>query len=119
VTDEKQKGPDPSLPDPADKITDSEKEAVSRWYKENAPNDAICPVCQTKNWSVVDSFVTPVVVGGAKRNEVRLFGPTVVYPHFMLSCKQCGNTLFVNALKAGILKLPTTEPPSENEGGEK
>jgi len=119
VTDEKPKGPDPTLPDPADKLTDSEKEAVAQWYKANAPNDAVCPVCQTKNWTVFDNFVTPIVVGSPQRNEVRIFGPTVMYPHFMLSCKQCGNSLFINALKAGIIKLPTTEPSSENKEGEK
>jgi hypothetical protein len=119
VADEKQKGPNPDLPDPADKLTDSEKGAVAQWYKENAPNDAVCPVCQTKNWSVFDNFVTPIVVGGRERNEVRIFGPSVMYPHFMLSCKQCGNTLFINALKAGIIKPPTTEPSSDNKGGEK
>ena len=117
MTDENEKQPNPDLPDPADKLTDSEKEAVAQWYKQNAPNDAICPVCQTKNWSVYDNFVTPLVVGG-KRDNVVLFGPSVIYPHFMLSCKQCGNTLFINALKAGVLK-PPTEPSSENKGGEK
>jgi hypothetical protein len=119
MADEKPTDPKPESPDPADKLTASEREAVLRWYGKNAPNDAICPVCQTKNWTVLDNFVTPLVVGNAKRNEVRLFGPSVLYPHFMLVCKQCGNTLFINALRAGILKLPTTEPSSENEEGKK
>jgi hypothetical protein len=42
-----------------------------------------------------------------------------VYPFLVVTCSQCGYTVFVNALKAGILKPPqgaVSPDPTQEEG---
>lgn len=80
----------------------------------------ICPFHGPTNWTVGDMIMTLPFTGGG----VTLGGPT--YPLIPVTCGQCGYTVLINAIVAGIVANPatpvaeaTTEPapaPSEAEG---
>jgi hypothetical protein len=101
--------PEASTPDEPDKLTKEERDRIARWYAEKAPQGATCSICGTKNWAALDHFVTPLAVTGPERGAVVIGG--ILYPHFMLSCTNCGNVQFINALRAGVIP-----PKSEPEG---
>lgn len=60
-----------------------------------------CPMCRISNWSVNESvFVMPEFKSGGT-----VLGG-VVFPVVPVTCNNCGNSVFVNAIKAGVM------PPS-------
>ena len=73
-----------------------------------------CPLCGNNHWSISDQIFQAIEfaysglpIGGAS------------YPMVPLVCDNCGNTYFINALKAGFLDFPEPEKLSgtnlENE----
>ena len=87
----------------ADRLSPAEQQRVQEWYKRVAPQGAECPICKSKEWAVLDHFVMPVAVSGAERSSIMLGGPA--YVQFMLACKVCGNTQFINAFQSGVLPV--------------
>ncbi len=75
-----------------------ESEKLVKHLKEKW-NGRSCPMCQTGNWTISDTifeireFNQGSVVIGA--------GPLI--PVIPVTCENCGNTLFINAIKAGIV----------------
>jgi hypothetical protein len=64
-----------------------------------------CPMCRVTNWNVQDSIYqlpqfNPIgmVVGGS------------LIPVIPVSCGNCGNTILVNAIKAGVWINPGGQP---------
>ncbi len=62
-----------------------------------------CPMCHASNWNVnnvtfqlLDFNPTGLVIGGP------------VFPVVPVVCNNCGNTIFLNAIKVGVV----TPPPS-------
>lgn len=55
-----------------------------------------CPYCEAKNWSVLMpiSFRVQSPKTDLEANLV---------PHFLVTCTNCGNTVLINAVLAGIL----------------
>jgi hypothetical protein len=100
--------------DSKDLINNEEKARIQTWW-ERIRTKIICPVCQTNKFTVYDRFVTPTVLSGEARNGLQLGG--TIYPHFMISCENCGTTQFVNAMKTGVLSSPP--PPQATEGDSK
>jgi hypothetical protein len=81
-------------------LSPEEKAAAEAWFNAKmAHQSAGCPMCRTKNWTLLDHFVSPnnFTPGGG----VMLGGNA--YPHFMLACSNCGNTQFINAILAGVI----------------
>lgn len=78
-------------------------DAAIAWLRSKEPEpDFQCDFCgQRPDWQV-----TPVV-------SLRLWSePGGVFPMFSMSCANCGNTKFFNAVLAGVLP---SEPGEENE----
>ena len=57
-------------------------------WKPNNPHK--CFVCGASDWALANNFATVPSEGG---------GP---FPLIIIYCKNCGHTLFVNALIAGV-----------------
>ncbi|HHF7349625.1 TPA: hypothetical protein ACPSKE_002835 [Legionella feeleii] len=58
-----------------------------------------CDVCQHNRWEVSDFIIaSPRFEGGIS------LGAGVVAPHIMLTCINCGNTKFFNAVIMGIVE---------------
>ena len=62
-----------------------------------------CPVSLDLNWELADTV-------GAVPNFGGPLWPTV-YPYLIVMCTGCGYTVFVNAVKAGIVPPAPTLPP--------
>lgn len=59
----------------------------------------VCPFCKHKEWLISDAIFEArefthgdLVVGGIS-----------ILPFVTISCKNCGNTMFLNAIQVGIL----------------
>jgi hypothetical protein len=106
------------MPDPGGKLNPQESEAAIAWLQERW-TIKICPFHGPTNWSIGDMIMTLPFSGGG----VNIGGPT--YPLIPVICSQCGYTVLINAIVAGIVALPAataTEAEaapaqSEAEGG--
>lgn len=59
-----------------------------------------CPMCQAGKWSVQDKvFELREFHGGGL-----VIGGTPIVPVIPVTCENCGNTIFLNAITAGIVK---------------
>ena len=72
----------------------------------------LCQVCGTNTWDVEANL--------AELRFLNMGGFTVggpVIPLIVITCKNCGNTILINAVKAGWIP-PTQQPPSFPGGGQ-
>ena len=93
------------MPDKQGELTDAEKQTIVDWLKERVPEGPPnCAVCAKKDWFVGDILVAPLHYDG---KGIKLGG--AVYPNAVLVCKNCANTVFLNAIMMGII------PPKEEE----
>lgn len=70
-----------------------------------------CPYCQMAEWTVDTSIVTPIEVG--EKKEMKLGGR--FQPLITVSCRNCGNTVFLNGLLLGCLDGIEDETENEEE----
>ncbi len=67
-----------------------------------------CPLCGTSDWQVQDSvFELRQFSGGGLQ-----LGGSII-PLVPVICANCGNTVLVNALKAGVLDRPEDSAKAE------
>ena len=69
---------------------------------------SVCPLCGNNHWNISDQVFQAIefdykgiLLGGAS------------YPMVSLTCDNCGNTYFINALKSGLLDPPDSENLSD------
>jgi predicted nucleic-acid-binding Zn-ribbon protein len=82
-------------------LTDGEKQAVLHWlktkWKSNAGATAQCPMCGTHHWEIYSHVVqTRTWTGG------NMLAGGFVDPCIVVTCRNCGNSVFLNADKVGI-----------------
>ena len=87
--------------DPSE-LSQEDQQHIIAWLKEKAAEggEVVCSVCKHIDWGLNIHLVAPprtTIKGGM------LMGG-VAYPHIMLTCTNCGNTLFFNAI---AVKLPS------------
>lgn len=58
-----------------------------------------CPMCATGNWNVQDSTFQ---LTEFNQGAMVLGGPVI--PVIPIVCNNCGNTLLINAITAGVIK---------------
>ncbi len=71
-----------------------------------------CPYCQNSKWTVDTTIVTPIEVN---ENKGMLFGGRF-QPLISVSCRNCGNTVFVNGLILGCIDEINDEIKDGKEG---
>ena len=79
--------------------------------QSNWAGSKVCPFCLKSNWTVGDlsaipNFVPPNLNLGS------------LHPTVPLVCETCGNTLWFNAIIAGVVERPepeTPQPPAPSE----
>ncbi len=84
---------------------DISKEKLDNYIKNQ--HTPICSFCGNNTWNI-SSKIFELLEFDA--NGLQLGGP--VYPVVPITCNNCGNTLFINALVAGLL-----EQKFPNNGG--
>src|SRR4051794_9450387 len=67
------------------------------WIVEKWPVPRECPHCHTTEWEVGTPF------------ELRTGGDASLTPHFPVMCSNCGNTVLINAVRAGLVPEPEEE----------
>lgn len=85
------------MPDNQGRLTTEEQTKVQGWLKENWKNWA-CPYSGHTHWEIGQTIVQAVAFTGG---GLSIGGP--VYPLIVVTCSGCGNTVFINAIKAGIV----------------
>lgn len=68
--------------------------AAIEWLTEVWGAQRPCPYCGHTDWSVGTPY------------EIQLASGQTLAPHFTVMCETCGNTVFINAILAGIVPEP-------------
>ena len=86
-------------------LSEENKNKMFKFLDEKIPDMGACPLCKKKQWSVSDTvWQLPEFL-----KEGLMVGGTI-FPVISITCNNCGNTYFLNAVVAGIVK-------SEKKGG--
>ena len=88
------------MPDDKAKLTDEEKAQVVTWLESRWAGGLACSVCNSRQWSVADHMIAPLLMDG--KSTILATGP--VYPQVMVICTNCGHTLYFNAPMMGLVK---------------
>lgn len=98
------------MPDSNGRLTSEEVRILLGWLKDQWQG-ASCPMHRgmPTNWEVGDMIMTLPYTGAG----VSIGGPT--YPLVVVTCAQCGYTVLVNAIKAGIVRVPQPAQPVQPE----
>lgn len=73
-----------------------------------------CPYCQTSQWTVEPTIVTPITVDENKAMQIG----GEFQPLIPVSCRNCGNTVLINGLILGCLDDVNKEKEGEKKDGE-
>jgi hypothetical protein len=89
-------------------LSDEDLKKALAFLESKRRGDIVCPICKSTEWTIGAHIVQPVTVSPGN-NGLMLGG--VGYPQIMLISKECGHTLFINAVVAGI--VPGGEAPKD------
>ncbi len=84
------------MPDDKGILSVEEREKCDKWFKDHMSGPVECPICKMTDWEIEDYLVKDHILIPGKRNVEG----TLVYAFFMLCCKKCRHTMFVNAVDA-------------------
>jgi hypothetical protein len=79
-------------------LTQEQQAKAVKWLQDKWKDGMCCEVCGEKNWDIKDSLVTPILF----RQDSLYFG--TVYPSLSVSCKNCANTKYFDAVKIGLIE---------------
>lgn len=101
------------MPDDKGKLTLAEKQVILEWWRRHRNGQTMaCPVCNNPDWIIADHVVQPItsasnlIIGGEG------------YPQIMLVSKQCGYTIYFNAVMIGIIEKVAQKQPKEGEASQ-
>lgn len=77
-------------------MTEDEKNRLLA-HLNNRWTSKVCPMCRKNNWEVAGMHS---VMLQESRRTLNLGGPLL--PCAVVTCRNCGNTLFVNMIVAGV-----------------
>jgi hypothetical protein len=92
------------MPSLTGELTKEELEKARAWILSHLKEGFACPVSGTSAWELAPHYVQ-YVTGILTR------AGNISYPMVMLTCKDCGFTMFFNAVKIGL--LPEASSPAE------
>jgi hypothetical protein len=98
-------------PEERSKRQEAERERLRHWLEEHWGTEegkGACPMCGTNSWTLGDAAELRAYEEGVLHIGGR------VYPVMPVVCVNCGNTVLINAILAGVLQ-PDTEPESDTE----
>ena len=91
-------------------LTEEDKQKIIQWVTDRLDKDTglVCSVCQNKKWTVAADLVMPPVF----KDDATQFGGGG-YPLAMLICNKCAHTVFINAVRVGL--IPNTDAQETDE----
>jgi hypothetical protein len=97
------------MPDDKGNLSVEEREKCAAWFNQHGGNVA-CPICKTSEWEIEEQLVKHHVLIPGRRNVEGV----PVFAFFMVCCKKCRHTMFINAVDAKIVPNRAPEkPPAE------
>lgn len=81
-------------------LTDEQLQKIIDTITGYIPNGLSCPVCGKSHWNLSNLVME---VKEYEKDE-NLIGEKRVTPFITLTCKNCSNTLFFNAIRLGIIE---------------
>jgi hypothetical protein len=89
-------------------LDDGQKEKISRNLIEKWSEPRTCSVCKKQQWTITDKiFEIHEFHGGSL-----MVGGSIV-PVITVTCANCGNTLFFNAILLGVVQPEIKETKDE------
>ncbi len=85
------------MPDLHGKLSDDEKDKVVSWLKEKWKGPVICPYSKDSEWIIGEYIVAPI-----NYSKKGIFVGGEDSPQVMVVCKNCGHTVFLNAVILGL-----------------
>ena len=79
----------------------TEKQVKKVQEEHNKWKDKKCPFCHGKKWLISDSIFELREFGGG---DLIISKESSIMPVIALICESCSHTLFLNAIKMGIIK---------------
>ena len=74
---------------------------AAEWLDLHWKGDWNCPICGNSDWGGEEQAMELRAF-----DEGRLLSTGPVIPLFVITCTTCGNTLFFNAILAGLVEKP-------------
>lgn len=99
------------MPDKEYRLTTIEKLKAQQWIESKLVGDLQCQICKRKSWALLEHVVSLKV----HTPGIMISGGMVEYPQLQLCCDNCGNTLLVNAVKAGVVQSELDATPEKEE----
>lgn len=62
---------------------------------------AVCPLCKGREWNVSGEIFE---LREFNNGDLVIGGKSKIFPVIPVTCKNCGNTVFISALSTGLLK---------------
>jgi len=84
-----------------------EQQKINRLAKKYKPY--ICPLCHKGEWVIGDRVF---YLGEFNENAIVIGGQS--FPVLPIVCSECGNTLFINAIVAGIVDVKKEEKTTKS-----
>lgn len=80
-------------------LSKEEKEKLLKFLHEKITDMEDCPLCKKNQWSVSDKIweVREFFRGGLHVSDPKI-------PVLSITCNNCGNTIFLNAIVAGFVE---------------
>lgn len=78
--------------------------------------DIVCPICKHNQWNVNNLIIENREFQGGDL----ILGEGAIMPFVTLTCRECGNTMFLNALQLGFIRNDTNgnQPKSAGHAAE-
>jgi predicted RNA-binding Zn-ribbon protein involved in translation (DUF1610 family) len=76
------------------------KHLNKKWGQKN------CPMCGENSWNVSDKIFE---LREFHNGNLVVGKESTIFPVFPVSCNNCGNSIFVNALIAGAIQKPSEQ----------
>jgi len=80
-------------------LTEEERKKINNFLEKKWKPPHNCSICHNNSWHISKELfeLRPFYGGGLKK-----LSPSGVAPLIVITCANCGNTIFINALIAGL-----------------
>src|SRR3989304_960225 len=91
-------------------LTGEQRERVAKWIMDKWKPGTTCPLCGIGPWNVPQYVVAARAAPPDRLGDLVMGGP--LYPLIPISCDNCTNTVFINAmLIPGVLSKGESSAP--------